>query len=65
MKAEDAILRSLDLIFASMRPGEEAKVTIEPGYGYGMNGQRNIPPDSILLYDVKLESFVYNLPMVL
>lgn len=49
------VIRGWDEGIATMRPGEKARLTISPEYGYGRHGAgSSIPPNAFLIFDVEL-----------
>ena len=64
MQDPHAFNRSLDIVFSSMRPLEEAVVVFEPGYAFNDMQHGDIPPEAVLRYTIKLDSFELTLPKV-
>lgn len=48
----------LQYSLATMMSGTHATIFLPSGFGYGQQGTANVPPNSILIYEVKLEEVV-------
>ncbi|PIA29456.1 hypothetical protein AQUCO_06000064v1 [Aquilegia coerulea] len=58
---EEQVVAGLDRAVATMKKGELASVTVQPGYGYGSTEVKRelaaIPPSSILVYEIEMVDF--------
>ncbi|MCL7048613.1 hypothetical protein MKW94_005449 [Papaver nudicaule] len=52
----DAVISGLEIGISGMRVGDKRKITIPPSMAYGPQGRRNVPPDSWIVYNIKLLS---------
>ncbi|XP_074650028.1 peptidyl-prolyl cis-trans isomerase FKBP8-like [Tubulanus polymorphus] len=51
------VIQGLDLGIALMEKGEKAELTVQPRFAFGdMGRDPDIPPDSIVIYEVELEA---------
>jgi hypothetical protein len=48
------VIAGIDAGLPGMKPGGRRKLVLSPGLAYGGEGQGNIPPNAVLVYDVDL-----------
>jgi hypothetical protein len=49
-----AVIGGIDLSIAGMRTGGRRKLVVPPGLAYGAEGLGEVPPGSVLVYDLEL-----------
>ncbi|HEV8612360.1 MAG TPA: FKBP-type peptidyl-prolyl cis-trans isomerase [Gemmatimonadales bacterium] len=50
------VIAGIDAALPGMQPGGRRKLVMPPGLAYGAEGQGNIPPNAVLVYDVELRA---------
>ncbi|KAK3715214.1 hypothetical protein QZH41_018319, partial [Actinostola sp. cb2023] len=51
---EGVVIRGWDIGIPTMKLHEKARITVQPGYGYGKQGGSKIPPDSVLQFEIEV-----------
>jgi FKBP-type peptidyl-prolyl isomerase-like protein len=50
------VIAGIDAALPGMKPGGRRKLVLTPGLAFGAEGRDNIPPNSVLVYDVELRA---------
>ena len=50
------VLAGIDAALPGMKPGGRRKLILPPGLGYGAEGRENVPPNTVLVFDVELRA---------
>jgi FKBP-type peptidyl-prolyl cis-trans isomerase FkpA len=50
------VIAGIDAALPGMKPGGKRKLVLPPGLGYGGEGKANVPPNTVLVYDVELRA---------
>lgn len=53
-----SVMAGIDLAVAGMRTGGRRKLVLPPGLAYGAEGIGEIPPNSVLVYDLELRRII-------
>jgi len=50
------VVAGIDAALPGMKPGGRRKLVLPPGLAFGAEGRDNIPPNSVLVYDLELRA---------
>lgn len=50
------VITGIDAALPGMKAGGKRRLVLSPGLAYGAEGQGNVPPNAVLVYDVELRS---------
>ncbi len=56
--AEVGVVEGVEKGIEKMTKGEEAEFVIQPNYGFGVKGNKDVPPNTEITYRVTLTEFV-------
>lgn len=50
------VIAGIDAALPGMKPGGRRKLVLSPGLAFGAEGRDNVPPNSVLVYDVEMRA---------